>query len=100
MVDTKVVNAARYMYVGSEMIPSIMKMTDYHGARAFVPVAQYANAGTIARGEFGTVADFRIIVVPEMMKWESAGATVAAPDGGEKIPLYWKQTMMSSLCWL
>jgi N4-gp56 family major capsid protein len=76
MIDTKVVNAARYAYIGSELIPSFMRMTDYHGAKAFLPVAQYGAAGTIARGELGAVHEFRLIVVPEMMHWEAAGANV------------------------
>lgn len=84
MVDTKVVNAARYVYVGSELSPSIMKMTDYHGEKAFIPVAQYANAGTVARGEKGAVDNFRFIQVPEMMKWEGAGGAVTTNGG------YWE----------
>jgi hypothetical protein len=78
MVDTKVVNSARYAYIGSELQPALMRMTDYHGERAFLPVAQYGAAATLARGEFGAVADFRFIVVPEMMNWEGAGAVVGA----------------------
>ena len=78
MVDTRVVNSARYAYIGSELKPAIMRMTDYHSAKAFLPVAQYGNAGTIARGEFGSVEDFRFIVVPEMMHWEAAGAAVGS----------------------
>ena len=78
MIDTKVVNAARYCYVGSELQPAIMRMTDYHNERAFLPVAQYANAGTIARGEFGAVDNFRFIVVPEMMHWAASGAAVGS----------------------
>ena len=81
MVDTKVVNAARYMYIGSELLPSIMRMTDYHGNKAFIPVAQYASAGTVARGEVGAVDSFRFIVVPEMAHWEGAGANVATAEG-------------------
>jgi len=81
MVDTKVVNAARYMYIGSELIPSIMKMTDYHSNQAFIPVAQYGEAGTIAKGEIGAVDNFRIIVVPEMMKWEGVGAAEGTNGG-------------------
>ena len=76
MIDTKVVNAARYAYIGSELIPSFMRMVDYHNVKAFLPVAQYGSAGTIARGEIGAVHDFRLIVVPEMMHWEAAGANV------------------------
>jgi N4-gp56 family major capsid protein len=77
MIDTRVVNAARYAYIGSELQPAMMRMVDYHGAKAFLPVAQYGQAGNIARGEFGAVGDFRIIVVPEMMHWEAAGAAVS-----------------------
>jgi N4-gp56 family major capsid protein len=77
MVDTKVVNAARYAYVGSELQPALMRMTDYHSEKAFIPVAQYGNAATLARGEFGAVGDFRFIVVPEMAHWEGAGAAVS-----------------------
>jgi N4-gp56 family major capsid protein len=76
MIDTKVVNAGRYAYIGSELEPAFMRMTDYHGERAFIPVAQYGAATTIARGEFGAVHDFRLIVVPEMMHWDAAGAAV------------------------
>jgi len=80
MVDTMVVNAARYMYIGSELIPSVMKMTDYHEGQAFIPVAKYASAGQVARGEFGAIDNFRLIVVPEMMKWAASGATIAAGE--------------------
>lgn len=86
MVDTKVVNAARYAYCGSELQPALMRMTDYHGDKAFLPVAQYASAGTIARGEFGCVHSFRVIVVPEMMHWDAAGATVG--DTADEV-CYW-----------
>jgi N4-gp56 family major capsid protein len=81
MVDTKVVNAARYIYIGSELLPTIMRLTDYHGNKAFIPVAQYASAGTVARGEVGAVDNFRFIVVPEMMHWAAAGAAVTVGEG-------------------
>ncbi len=80
MVDTKVVNAARYAYIGSELIPTLMKLEDYHGNPAFIPVAQYGAATTVARGEIGAVHDFRFIVVPEMMHWDGAGASPAGDD--------------------
>jgi N4-gp56 family major capsid protein len=80
MVDTKVVNSARYIYIGSELLPTIMRLTDYHGNKAFIPVAQYASAGNVVRGEVGAVDNFRFIVVPEMMHWAGAGAVVTAED--------------------
>jgi len=78
LTDTKVINAARYAYIGSELQPALMRMTNYHSEKAFIPVAQYAAAGSVARGEFGSVDNFRFIVVPEMMHWAAAGAAVGA----------------------
>ncbi len=78
MVDTKVVSAARYIYIGTELQTLIMRMTDYHGNKAFIPVAQYADAGNVARGEFGAIDTFRFIVVPEMMHREGVGEAVTA----------------------
>ena len=81
MVDTKVIPAARYMYIGSEMLPTMERMKDYHNERAWIPVEKYVNAGTMARGEEGVAGKFRFIVVPEMMKWAGEGATVSANEG-------------------
>jgi N4-gp56 family major capsid protein len=75
MVDTKTIAAARVMYVGSELIPTLRAMTDLHGNPAFVSVQQYADAGNVLNGEIGSVDQFRIVVVPEMMKFAGAGAT-------------------------
>ena len=77
MVDTRVINAARVMYIGSEGIQLLRKMKDYHNEAAFISVEKYANAGEVLRGEVGTIDQFRIIVVPEMMKWAGAGAAVS-----------------------
>jgi len=81
MVDTRTINGARYMYIGSELIPMVKRMTDLFGNQAFISVEKYAAAGTVARGEIGTVDQFRIIVVPEMMHWAGEGAAVTTNDG-------------------
>lgn len=80
--DTKTIPGARYMYCGSEMQPTLEKMKDLHGERAFIPVHKYADAGTIARGEEGSVGKFRIVIVPEMMRWAGAGANATAANAG------------------
>ena len=74
MVDTKTIPGARVMYVGSEMTPTLRAMKDLHDNPAYIPVQHYAAAGTTLVGEEGSVDQFRIVVVPEMMKWEGAGA--------------------------
>lgn len=80
MVDTKVIPAARVMYIGSELLPTLKAMKDLHTQAAFIPVEKYAAGGTTMTGEVGAVDQFRIVVVPEMLKWAGAGAA-AAGDG-------------------
>ena len=77
MIDTKVINSARIMYISSALTTTLMKMEDYFGNQAFIPVAQYASAGNILNGEIGAIGDFRIVVVPEMAHWAGLGA----PEG-------------------
>jgi len=81
LTDTRVVNSARYMYVGSELLPMLMAMDDYHDAPAWKSVEEYADAGNIAAGEAGAVGQFRVIVVSEMMRWQGAGAAVGTNPG-------------------
>lgn len=81
LIDTKVIDAARYLYIGSELIPTMKKMVDSFSNQAFIPVQQYASAGNLAVGEIGTIDQFRIIVVPEMMHWAGAGAAVGTNAG-------------------
>jgi N4-gp56 family major capsid protein len=80
--DTKVIAGARYMFVGSEILPTLERMKDLHNERAFIRVEHYARAGTVARGEEGSIGKFRIIVVPEMMHWAGAGATATVANEG------------------
>ena len=84
MIDTKVINAARYMYVGTELIPQLKKMTDSFSEQAFVSVEKYASAANLAVGEIGSIDQFRIIVVPEMMHYAGAGATEGT-NGGYRV---------------
>lgn len=78
MVDTAVIPGARALYVGSELIPTFKAMVDLHGNPAWIPVEKYAAGGNTMVGEMGAVDHFRVIVVPEMMKWAGAGADATA----------------------
>jgi N4-gp56 family major capsid protein len=78
MIDTRVLPAARAMYIGSELLPTLKAMKDLHLNPAFIPVEKYAAGGMTMTGEVGAVDQFRIIVVPEMMKWAGAGADASA----------------------
>jgi N4-gp56 family major capsid protein len=80
-IDTKVIGATRVMFVGSELAPTLKRMTDYFGNKAFIAVQHYGDAGTLMNGEIGTIDAFRIIQVPEMLNWAGAGATVTANPG-------------------
>jgi len=71
MTDTRVISASRVAYIGSELQIMISDWAD------FVPVEKYADAATIMNGEIGAIptAHLRIIVVPQMMRWQGVGAT-------------------------
>ena len=74
MVDTKTIPSGRVMYVGSEMLPTLKAMKDLHNNPAFISVEKYAAGTTTLTGEVGAIDQFRLVVVPEMMKWAGAGA--------------------------
>jgi len=79
--DTRVVPAARIMYVGSELVPYLKGMTDLFGNKALIEVQHYADGGNLLNGEIGTIDAFRIIQVPEMLHWAGAGAEVTDNPG-------------------
>ena len=76
MVDTRVVPACRVLYCGSELLPTLKAMKDLHNNPAFITVEKYAANGGTLTGEVGAIDQFRIVVVPEMMKWSGAGAAI------------------------
>lgn len=74
MVDTKTIPSARIMYIGSELLPTIKAMKDLHNNPAFISIEKYAAGGSTVTGEVGAIDQFRLVVVPEMMKWAGGGA--------------------------
>lgn len=81
MTDTKTLPSARALYIGSELIPLVKKMTDLFNGQAFIGVEKYADAGNTLTGEIGQIDQFKIIVVPEMAHWAGAGAAVGTNAG-------------------
>lgn len=84
MIDTKVIGATRYMFIGSELLITMRNMRDNFGNPAFIPIEAYGAAGNVATGEVGSIGMFRLIVVPEMMHWAGAGGDATGtknPDG-------------------
>lgn len=92
LVDTKVIPACRVMYIGSELLPTLKGMKDLHDNPAFIAVEKYAAGGTTLNGEAGSIDAFRIVVVPEMLKWAGAGANASASgthyETGEKFDVF------------
>ncbi len=80
MVDTATIQGARVLYCGSELIPTLKGMKDLHGNPAFISIEKYAAGGQTLTGEIGTIDQFRIVIVPEMLKWAGAGAAIAVGD--------------------
>ncbi len=92
MVDTRTISSGRVMFCGSELLPLLRRMEDSFGDAAFIPVHKYADASTIMNGEVGTIDQFRIVIVPEMLHWDGEGATVVTNAGyrssGNKYNVY------------
>lgn len=93
MIDTKTIRGGRVMYIGNELQATVEEMEDSFDSQAFVHSHQYGAATTLMNGEIGSVAQFRIIVVPEMQHWEGAGAVVGTnpgyrDNGGFKYNIY------------
>ncbi len=80
-IDTKTIPAGRVMFIGSELMPRFKAMTDLFNNKAFIPVQQYGDTGTILNGEIGTVDAFRVVQVPEMLHWNGLGAVVGTNPG-------------------
>ena len=81
LIDTKTIPAARVMFVGSELVPLLRGLTDLFGNKAFVEIQHYADAATILNGEIGSIDNFRIVQVPEMLHWAGAGDAVGTNPG-------------------
>lgn len=82
LVDTKTIPSGRVMFIGSELVPMIRGMKDLFNQPAFIPVQHYADAGTVLNGEIGTIDEFRIVVVPEMLSWAGAGKAATGANPG------------------
>ncbi len=80
-IDTKTIPAGRVAFVGSELVPFLKGMKDLFNNAAYIPVQHYGDAGTVLNGEIGTIDQFRIVQVPEMLHWAGVGANVGTNPG-------------------
>ena len=81
LIDTVTIPSARVMFIGPELVPVVKGMVDLFNNPAFIPIQRYGDAGTILNGEIGTVDQFRIIEVPEMLSWAGLGANEGTNPG-------------------
>jgi len=72
-IDTKTVAAARYVYMGPQMRPTVEDIT-HSGRDMWIPVEMYAAAGNIAMNEIGKIGQFRFVIDQEMNFYEGAGS--------------------------
>ena len=98
MIDTATIPAARVMFVGGDLVPLLKGMTDLFGNKAFISVQHYADAGTVLNGEIGSIDNFRIVQVPEMLHWAGAGAVVGTNPGYQATTTAGVTTTTSSRC--
>jgi N4-gp56 family major capsid protein len=70
------------MYIGSELVPLVKRLKDPFNNKAFIEVQHYADAGNTLNGEIGSIDQFRIVQVPEMLHWAAAGDEATAANPG------------------
>ena len=80
--DTRTIQAARIMYGSPEAVAELMNLKDQFEKPAFVPLHQYADAGTALEGEVGSIGPFRVVEVPNMLHWAGAGAVATGANPG------------------
>lgn len=84
-VDSVIIGSGYALYVGYALEMQMRNMKDASSNPVFIPVEKYAAAGTqTLRGEIGSIAGFRIIVVPEMPEYTAVGVEDAAADSNYK----------------
>lgn len=82
MIDTATIGASFVLYIGTELLTTVKTMADPFGNAAFIPVQKYANAGTLLKGEIGSIDQFRIVCNPEMFHWAGVGAPETVANEG------------------
>lgn len=80
--DTRTIQAARIIYGSPEAVAELMNLTDQFAKPAFIPLHQYADAGSAILGEVGAIGPFRVVEVPNMLHWAGAGATATVANDG------------------
>ena len=80
-IDTKVIGSGRVAFVSGALVPTLERMKDPFGNKAWIAVQHYADAGTLMNGEIGAIGQFRFIQVPEMLHWAGVGAQVVTNPG-------------------
>lgn len=80
-IDTKVIGSGRVAFVSGVLVPTLERMYDPFGNKAWIAVQHYADAGTLMNGEIGAIGQFRFIQVPEMLHWAGVGAKVVNNPG-------------------
>lgn len=84
-IDTRTIPSGRILYVGPEVMPILRNMTKKYGTtleeRVFIPVQQYASQTKTFKHEKGSIGNFRVVEVPEMLHWAGKGAAVTDNQG-------------------
>ncbi|WVI66563.1 hypothetical protein pVco7_gp117 [Vibrio phage pVco-7] len=84
-VDSQIIGTGYALYIGYPLEMQMRNMKDASNNPVFIPVEKYAAAGTnTLRGEIGSIAGFRIIVVPEMPEYTAVGVEDAGSDSTYK----------------
>jgi N4-gp56 family major capsid protein len=80
LVDTLIDKGRRVAYVPTALRPLLVSLRTIHNEKAMTPVEQYSGHNATLNGEIGTIDDFRIVEVPQMIFEEGGGAAPSNPN--------------------
>lgn len=78
LVDTVTIPGGYNVICGNQVIKSLQMIKDPHGDKAWTPIEKYTAGTATAYGEVGSLNGLRIIVNPNMLKYDVQGAKVVS----------------------
>lgn len=82
LIDTVTIPGGYNVICGNEIIKTLETIRDPFDEKAWIPVEKYTAGTQTAYGEVGSINGLRIIVNPNMLKYEAKGAAVTQNING------------------
>lgn len=80
LIDTRVIPQGRVLFIGTELMPTILEMKTSFDKAAYIPAEHYAAGTTLMNNERGRVGSSIIVTAPRMAHYAGKGALVTSGE--------------------